>query len=246
MHTNGDVAIRLERVSKEYGTGTQKTVAISEVTLRVPPAEFVSVMGPSGCGKSTLLNLIAGLDIPSSGRVVVTGEELSRLSDDERSDLRLQRIGFVFQSFNLFPTFTIEENVAWPLEFLGVRWRHARARAAETLEQVGVDLAALQRRPAELSGGEQQRVAIARALVKRPPLLLADEPTGNLDSRTGQAILDLLSLLNRERELTVVMVTHSTFAATYGHRTVELRDGRVVREVCAGRERGARVVPLRS
>jgi len=246
MHTNGNAAIRLERVNKRYGTGAQIITAIEGVTLRVPPGEFVSIMGPSGCGKSTLLNLIAGIDIPTSGRIVVTGAELAHLSDDERSDLRLQRIGFVFQSFNLFPTFTIEENVAWPLEFLGVRWRHARQRAAEALEQVGVDLAALQRRPAELSGGEQQRVAIARALVTEPELLLADEPTGNLDSRTGQAILDLLSRLNRQRELTVVMVTHSTFAATYGHRTVELRDGRVVREVRAGRDPGARVVPLRN
>ena len=238
-------AVRLDQVSKHYGRGAQAVPAVNDVSLEVPPGEFVSIMGPSGCGKSTLLNLIAGLDTPTSGHVFVAGQDIARLSDDARSDLRLQHIGFVFQSFNLFPTFTIEENVAWPLEFLGVRWRHARQRAADALEQVGVDLSARDRRPAELSGGEQQRVAIARALVTEPELLLADEPTGNLDSRTGQAILDLLRRLNVDRDLTVILVTHSTFAATYGHRTVELRDGRVVREVKAPPDPQARVVPLR-
>jgi putative ABC transport system ATP-binding protein len=240
-----DHAIVLERVSKQYGVGMHAVSAVTDVSLRVPAGEFLSIMGPSGCGKSTLLNLIAGLDMPGSGRVTVAGQHLAHLSDDARSDLRLRHIGFVFQSFNLFPTFSVEENVAWPLEFLGGRWRTARQRAAAVLEEVGVDPAARDRRPAELSGGEQQRVAIARALVTAPELLLADEPTGNLDSHTGQAILDLLRRLNAEQELTVVLVTHSTFAATYGHRTVELRDGRIVREVRAGRDRSARVVPLR-
>jgi putative ABC transport system ATP-binding protein len=240
-------AIVLEHVSKSYGDGSQAITALTDITLTVPPGQFLSVMGPSGCGKSTLLNLIAGLDTPSRGQVTVAGEKLAGLSDDARSDLRLRHIGFVFQSFNLFPTFTIEENVGWPLEFLGVRWRVARERAADTLEQVGVDLAVRDRRPAELSGGEQQRVAIARALVTEPELLLADEPTGNLDSRTGTAILDLLRRLNADRDLTVMLVTHSTFAATYGHRTVELRDGCIVREVSAGRASSeGRVIPLRS
>ena len=242
---NDRPAVRLEHVSKDYGSGAQAVPAVSDVSLRVLAGEFLSVMGPSGCGKSTLLNLIAGLDTPTTGHVFVAGQDIAHLSDDARSDLRLQHIGFVFQSFNLFPTFTIEENVAWPLEFLGVRWRHARQRAAASREQVGVDLRSRDRRPAELSGGEQQRVAIARALVTEPQLLLADEPTGNLDSRTGQAILDLLRRLNVDRDLTVIQVTHSTFAATYGHRTVELRDGRVVREVRAPRDPEARVVPLR-
>ena len=238
-------AVIHEHVTKEYGTGPQAVTALSDVTLSVPQGEFLSVMGPSGCGKSTLLNLVAGLDSPCKGRVTLAGQDLAGLSDNQRSDLRLRNVGFVFQSFNLFPTFSIEENVAWPVEFLGIRWKHARLRAAEALEQVGVDLAVLDRRPSELSGGEQQRVAIARALVTEPQLLLADEPTGNLDSRTGQAILDLLRRLNVDRDLTVIMVTHSTFAATYGHRTVELRDGKVVREVTAGRDPSARVVPLR-
>jgi putative ABC transport system ATP-binding protein len=238
-------AVVLERVSKRYGRGPQAVAAVVEVSLRIGNGEFVSVMGPSGCGKSTLLNLIAGLDTPDCGSIRVAGHDLAHLSDDERSDVRLHHVGFVFQSFNLFPTFTVEENIAWPLEFLGVRWRAARARAGEALEHVGLARAAATRRPAELSGGEQQRVALARALVTNPMLLLADEPTGNLDSRTGQAILDLLRALNTGRELTVVMVTHSTFAATYGHRTVELRDGQITREVSAPRAEGSRVVPLR-
>jgi putative ABC transport system ATP-binding protein len=238
--------VRLEGVGKRYGTGTHAVAALTDVTLEVPAGQFLSVMGPSGSGKSTLLNLIAGLDTPTSGRVVVAGNDLARLSDDARSDLRLQQIGFVFQAFNLFPTFTVEENVTWPLELLGLGWRAARRRALAVLERVGIEGEAAGRRPAELSGGEQQRLAIARALVTDPRLLVADEPTGNLDSRTGQVILDLLRELNAEQHLTIVLVTHSAFAATYGHRTVELRDGRLVRDVRAPREPIAGlVVPLR-
>ncbi len=223
-------AVLLERVHKRYGSGPQAVEALNDVTLRVAPEEFLSIMGPSGCGKSTLLNLIAGIDTPSSGRVWVAGHDLAQLSDDARSDLRLQHIGFVFQSFNLFPTFTAEENVTWPLEFLGVHWREARKRADAALAEVGLDDSARRRRPAGLSGGEQQRVAIARALVTKPRLLVADEPTGNLDSKTGQSILDLMQFLNREEHLSIVLVTHSPLAAGYGHRIVELSDGRVVRE----------------
>jgi putative ABC transport system ATP-binding protein len=223
-------AVLLEHVHKRYGSGPQAVDALNEVNLRVAPEEFLSIMGPSGCGKSTLLNLIAGIDTPTSGRVWVAGHDLAQLSDDARSDLRLQHIGFVFQTFNLFPTFTAEENVTWPLEFLGVHWREARKRADAALAEVGLDDGARRRRPAGLSGGEQQRVAIARALVTKPKLLVADEPTGNLDSRTGRSILDLVQFLNREEHLSIVLVTHSPFAAAYGHRTVELSDGRVVRE----------------
>jgi len=223
-------AVVLERVSKCYGSGPQTACALTDISLEVPAGEFLAVMGPSGSGKTTMLNLIAGIDTPSSGRVAVGGHDLASLSDDARSDLRLQQIGFVFQTFNLFPTFTVEENVAWPLEFLGMGGRAALARAAAVLDQVGVQVAARTRRAGDLSGGEQQRVAIARALVIQPRLVLADEPTGNLDSRTGQAILDLLRELNRATQLTVILVTHSPVAASYGHRVVELRDGRIVRE----------------
>jgi ABC-type lipoprotein export system ATPase subunit len=238
-------AVRLDHVAKRYGQGDSAVVALNDMCLTVPDGEFLSIMGASGCGKSTLLNVIAGLDQPDAGRVMVAGADLAQLDDNARSALRLQRIGFVFQSFNLFPSFTVRENVAWPLEFLGTPWRGARARAETVLQQLAVDASKFDRRPGELSGGEQQRVAIARALVTAPRLLLADEPTGNLDSRTGQTILDLLRALNAEHRLTVVMVTHSTFAATFGHRTVELQDGHIIREVSA-RGDPARVVPLRS
>jgi len=223
-------AIVVDRVSKRYGDGPQAVSALSDVSVSVDAGEFVSIMGPSGSGKSTLLNLVAGLDTPTSGRVVVGGEDLAALSDDARSLLRLRQIGFVFQGFNLFPAFSAEENVAWPLEFLGSSWRDACASAATVLGQVGLNAAACKRRPAELSGGEQQRVAIARALVTRPVLLLADEPTGNLDSNTGEGILDRLAGLNGEAGLTIVLVTHSTAAAGRANRVVELSDGRILRD----------------
>lgn len=225
--------IVVEQVARRYGHGPGAVEALRDVSLVVPKGQFVSVMGPSGCGKSTLLNLICGLDQPTRGRVLIDGEDLAERSSDERSDLRLRRIGLVFQSFNLFPSFTVEENVATPLEFLGVRWPDARATARRTLDRVGVPAAAHARRPAELSGGEQQRTAIARALVASPAILLADEPTGSLDTRTGQSVLDLIRDLNRTQQLTVIMATHNTFAATYGHRTVEISDGMLVRDVTA-------------
>jgi len=237
--------LSVDNVTKCYGRGASATTVLSNVALNVPAGEFLSVMGPSGSGKSTLLNLIAGLDTPTIGRIVVGGDDITALPDDQRSDWRLQQVGLVFQGFNLIPTFTIEENVTCPLEFLGRSSREARERARAMLEQVDLARAVHHRRPAELSGGEQQRAAIARALVVEPSLLLADEPTGNLDSRTGEMVLDLLRRLNQEQRLTVVLVTHSALAATYGDRTVELRDGRIVRDVRASADSGGRVVPLR-
>jgi len=221
----------LEGVTKTYGSGPGAVTALEGVDLEVPEGEFLSVVGPSGCGKSTVLNLIAGLDDPTSGRVLLAGHDLARLSEGARSDLRLRHVGFIFQSFNLLPRLTVERNVAWRLERIGVRGRAVRDRTAAVLEQVGVGAAAWLRYPSELSGGEQQRVAAARALVTEPRLLLADEPTGNLDSANGRMILDLLRSLNVERHTSVVVVTHDAFAATYGHRTIEMRDGRVVRDV---------------
>ncbi len=237
-------AVALHGVSKGYAQGRAAVAAVRDVNLIVARGEFLSIMGASGSGKSTLLTLIAGLATPDSGRVCVGGHDLALLSDDARSDLRLQHIGFVFQNFHLFPSFTVEENVSWPLEFLGEGRGGARETARAVLARVGLHGPALDRRPAELSGGEQQRVAIARALATRPTLLLADEPTGNLDSRTGQTILDLLRQLNVDEGVTVVMVTHSGFAATYGHRTIELSDGAIVREARTPRANGGHVVSL--
>jgi len=229
---NGGFPVVAERVSKRYGSGA---AVVADVSLAVGAGEFLSVMGPSGSGKTTLLNLLAGLDRPSAGRVVVAGRDLARLTVDALSDLRLRQIGFVFQSFNLFPSFTVEENVAWPLEFLGVGRRAAARHAAVQLERVGLAGDRWLRCPAALSGGEQQRVALARALVTEPALLVADEPTGNLDSRTGQTILDLLSTLHRDRGLTIILVTHSAVAAAYAERTIELLDGRIVRDIRTSR-----------
>ena len=237
--------VTIAEVVKEFGVGPARTAVLHGIDLTIPPGEFLSITGPSGSGKSTLLNLVAGLDTPTRGRVLIDGEDLSAMSDDARSDLRLRRVGIVFQSFNLFPSFTVAENVLWPLEFLAVPPVEAHARATDALRAVGLDEAACRRRPAEMSGGEQQRIALARALVTRPALLLADEPTGNLDSRTGHMVLDLLLRLNTEHRMTVVMVTHSTLAATYGHRTVELRDGRIVRDVAAPALSRPHVVSLR-
>ncbi len=221
----------VEDLVKRFGDGPGAIQALQGVGFAVAEREFVSITGPSGCGTSTLLNLIAGLDEPTSGRIVIAGRDLRQLSVDARSDLRLRQIGFVFQAFNLLPTFTALENVALPLELLGIGWREATLRAGRALDRVGMPATAHDRWPSDLSGGEQQRVAIARAIVTEPPLVLADEPTGNLDSKTGRTILDLLSALNRSSGVTVVMVTHSTLAATYGDRTLEIEDGRIVRDV---------------
>lgn len=236
-------AIEVDSVGKSYDRVGESPMVLTNVSFKIAAGEFLSIMGPSGSGKSTLLNLMAGLDSPSAGRVFIEGKNLAEMSDDARSDLRLRHIGFVFQSFNLFPGFTVEENVVWPLRFRGVRWDAACRQAAAVLSQVGLENAVRARRPAELSGGEQQRVAIARALVTGPRLLLADEPTGNLDSRTGQAVLDLLQTLNGAAALTIVLVTHSAFAATYGHRTIEIQDGEIIRDARVPGGSDVRVVP---
>jgi len=222
--------IDVRSLRKSYGAGSLATAAVNDLDLWVGRGEFVSLMGPSGSGKSTLLNLIAGLDTPDAGRVLVDGEDLSRLADHQLADMRLRKIGFVFQSFNLVPALNVHENVAWPLEFAGCTRAEVARRVSEALAKVGVT-GREQRFPAEMSGGEQQRVAIARAIATKPILLLADEPTGNLDSATGRLILDLLRSLNQTDGMTVVMVTHNVFAATYGDRTLEMRDGRIVRDV---------------
>ena len=222
--------IALAGVSKVYGQAPTGSVALDHLDLRIARGEFVSLMGPSGSGKTTLLNLIAGLDVPDGGRVVVLGHDLSQLRDHQLSDMRLRSVGFVFQSFNLIPALTVEENVAWPLEFSGYTRRETLRRVVEALTRVGV-VGRERRYPSELAGGEQQRVAIARAIATRPTLLLADEPTGNLDSHNGRLILDLLRELNQHDQVTVVMVTHNLFAAAYGDRTLEIRDGRIVRDV---------------
>jgi len=220
--------IHLTNVSKSYGMG--KVVhAVSDISLHIGPAERVAVMGPSGSGKSTLLNLICGLDEPTSGSVKVDGMELSNLTDDARTRLRREKIGMIFQTFNLLPTLTALENVAFPLRLQGIARKDAEHRAASILEHVGLQ-GRTAHRPDELSGGERQRVAIARALIFRPPLLLGDEPTGNLDSASGEEILRLLDRLQLEYGSTFLMVTHNAQAASYCNRVLTLHDGRILQD----------------
>jgi len=219
--------IALSDVHKVFRQGEAEVRALAGVSLEVAAGEFVAIRGPSGSGKSTLLHLIGGLDVPSAGDIRIDGALLSRLTDDELTVFRRRKIGFVFQFFNLLPTLSAEENVALPLLLDGVRARDARPRALAALEQVG--LAHRRRhRPDELSGGEMQRAAVARALVIEPRLILADEPTGNLDTTTGEHILALIRRANAERGCTVVLVTHDPRAATYGTRVITLNDGVVV------------------
>ncbi|HJW68271.1 MAG TPA: ABC transporter ATP-binding protein [Candidatus Binatia bacterium] len=224
--------IALRSVRKVYGRGETEVCALSAVSLDISEGEFVSVVGPSGSGKSTLLHLLGGLDQPTSGEIVIGGTPISGMTDDEITIFRRRKIGFVFQFFNLLPTLTAEENVALPLLLDGRAWRTVRPSVETVLEQVGLGRRR-GHRPDELSGGEMQRVAIARALVIDPLLILADEPTGNLDSRTGEQILGLIHDANRSRGATVLMVTHDARAASYGTRTVRMQDGAIVQDTAA-------------
>ena len=225
-------------VAKVYRRGRTEVRALAGVSLTVPKGEFLSVMGPSGSGKSTLLNLLGALDVPSSGSLRIDGRELSRMKDDELSAFRRERLGFVFQFFNLMPTLTALENVMLPGLLSGKARAELQRRAEVLLERVGLG-GRTHHRPDELSGGEMQRVAVARALLSEPAVLLADEPTGNLDSRTGTEVLRMLREATRERGLTVVMVTHDQKAAEVGDRIVRLADGRIVGDERVAHEQAA-------
>jgi putative ABC transport system ATP-binding protein len=216
--------IELEAVRKHYGNQVR---ALDGVDLKVALSERVALMGPSGSGKSTLLHLACGLDEPTSGVVRVDGVNLSDLDDDSRTRLRREKIGMVFQTFNLLATLNAIENVALPLRLQGLTWKDSARRAEVMIERVGLRERATHK-PDELSGGERQRVAIARALIFEPPLLLADEPTGNLDTATGQEILTLLDEMNHDLGITILLVTHNEAATTHCDRVLTLRDGRIV------------------
>ena len=221
--------IQLEHVGKQF-EGKRNVTALHDVSLTIARGEMVSIIGPSGSGKSTLLNLVGGLDRPTGGRVAVDGQALAGLSDDDLTRVRRDKIGFVFQFFNLLPTLTCLENVGLPLYLRGWSRRKVEARARELLALVRLD-ARLDHLPEELSGGERQRVAIARALSIYPPVILADEPTGNLDTNTGNEILALVRDLHGRLGSTVVIVTHDMKVAESCRRTISLRDGRVVGDV---------------
>jgi putative ABC transport system ATP-binding protein len=218
--------IELRDVHKAYRGRGGEVRAVDGISLVIGSGEFVAVAGPSGSGKSTLLHLMGGIDAPTSGTVLVNGTALDTLSDDALTVFRRRKIGFVFQAFNLLPTHSVEENVALPLELDARPAREVRARVTDALERVRL-LPRRAHRPDELSGGEMQRTAIARALAIEPAVLLADEPTGNLDSETGTQVLDALADVNRQG-CTVVLVTHDAAAAARAHRVVRLRDGRLV------------------
>jgi putative ABC transport system ATP-binding protein len=218
--------IELTRVSKRFD-GKKQVTALDDITLRVDRGEMVSIVGPSGSGKSTLLNLIGGLDRPTSGEIDIDGRRLSGLSDDERTLVRRDKIGFVFQFFNLLPSLSALENVSLPLHLRGWSRRKSRDRSRELLEMVQLG-ARIDHLPEELSGGERQRVAIARALANNPPILLADEPTGNLDTHTGADILALLGDLHARLGTTILLVTHDLTVAGACSHTITLTDGRLV------------------
>jgi putative ABC transport system ATP-binding protein len=218
--------IQVRSLTKSIDTGTHRVEILKGIDIEIPRGQFAAIMGPSGSGKSTLLGLLAGLDSPTTGQVILDGEDITRLSEDRMAQVRGRKIGFVFQSYHLIPTLTAEENVLLPMELAG-REDGGRVRARELLERVGLG-GRFDHYPVQLSGGEQQRVALARAFALRPPILLADEPTGNLDSATGSAVLELLLAMNREEGTTMVMVTHEQALAASADRRIVMRDGLVV------------------
>jgi putative ABC transport system ATP-binding protein len=227
MRSNGDAAIQTDRLTRLYKMGDTTVRAVEDVSLEIAAGEFVALLGTSGSGKSTLLNLMAGLDRPTSGAIYAHGKNLAEMSSEELAKYRSQTIGMVFQAFNLLPRMTMAENVELPLRLAEVDREERAARVREAIERVGLS-ARTTHRPTELSGGEQQRTALARALVNRPTILLADEPTGNLDSTTGKEIMDLLREINRSLRMTIVMVTHEReLAEEYSDRLLLMRDGKL-------------------
>lgn len=223
MIDSNQPVIRTEKLSKVYRMGEVDVHALKDVSLQIKRGESVAIMGPSGSGKSTLMNILGCLDRPSSGEYYLEGEKVSTLSDDQLAGIRNQKIGFVFQSFNLLQRTSALANVELPLNY-NSHPTDGRDLAAEALIAVGLENR-MKHRPAELSGGEQQRVAIARALVNEPAILMADEPTGNLDSKVGQEIMNLLLKLNQERNTTLIIITHDSKVAAQNHRTIHIRDG---------------------
>ncbi len=221
--------IKLDNIKKVFRTDDVETWALQNVSLEVKEGEFVAIMGPSGCGKSTLLNILGLIDNPTEGTYLLNGTDVSRMQENERTELRKGTIGFVFQSFNLIEELNVMENIELPLLYMGIPRSERRRRVNEIMERVGIAHRA-KHFPCQLSGGQQQRVAIARAVIPSPKIILADEPTGNLDSRNGREVMDLLAELHREGT-TIIMVTHSQHDANYADRIVNLFDGQVVSQV---------------
>jgi len=223
---DGDL-IRLTKVTRVYQTKATETVALDDVSFSVKPSEFVAIMGPSGSGKSTLMNILGCLDTPTSGTYQLDGVDVSSLPEDDLADIRVYRIGFVFQSFNLLPRVTVLGNVILPMAYAGIPVREREERAVAALDAVGLEEARYDHKSNELSGGQMQRVAIARALVNDPAIVLADEPTGNLDTKTGELILATFGRLQQQGR-TILLITHEASVAAHASRIVHIRDGRIV------------------
>src|ERR1017187_2109004 len=222
--------LKVKHIKRQFKSGDTTVVAVNDVSLEVPEGKFVSIVGRSGSGKSTLLSLMGALDKPTSGSIEIDGQDITKLGDHELIKYRCQKIGFVFQSYNLVPNLSALENVMLPMEFAGVAKSERKPRAQKMLEQVGLTADKQNRKPGRLSGGEQQRVAIARALANQPKLVLADEPTGNLDSQTGKMIFDLLHDLSRKENTTIIIVTHDLSIAGQTDETFQLQDGKMVKQ----------------
>ncbi len=221
--------IELAGITKTYTMGENQVTALNNVNLSIKEHEFVSIIGPSGSGKSTLMNILGCLDIPSSGSYVLDGSEVSEMHDDELAEIRNKKIGFIFQKYNLLPKLSAVENVELPLLYQGIKPSDIRNRAMESLKNVGL-LDKMSHRPSELSGGQQQRVAIARALATKPSLLLADEPTGALDSKTGKEVMEILKSLNADYGNTIVLITHDNNLAIQAKRMVRIQDGEITED----------------
>jgi putative ABC transport system ATP-binding protein len=217
--------IDIDSLTKIYQTGKTEFKALNNVSLKIQKGDFVSIMGPSGSGKSTLMNIIGCLDRPTSGTIIIDGENISSVSDNQLAEIRGRKIGFIFQKFNLMPTMSALKNIALPMVFIGNSKSEREQRASELLNKVGLTNWATHR-PSELSGGQQQRIAIARALTNNPSIILADEPTGNLDTKTGDQIMEILVSLNKEGK-TILLVTHETSLKRFANRTVNMIDGKI-------------------
>jgi len=228
--------IETKNISKIYGEGESQTIALNGVSFSVNEGEFIAIMGPSGSGKSTLLHLLGFLDRPTDGEYYFNGDTVNHYSDEELSFLRNDQVGFVFQSFHLLPRVSVLENVKIPLIYSGVQESMWNETALQTIKSVGMQHR-LNHRPSQLSGGEKQRVAIARALVNSPKIIFADEPTGNLDSKSGKVVMDILKRLNKEEGKTIILITHETSSAEYAERIIKMVDGQIETDTRVGLER---------
>lgn len=222
--------IKCDNISKIYDDGAEKTIALKEVSFTIDDGEFVAIMGPSGSGKSTLMHILGALDTPTSGQYILDGHDVSKLSDDQLADIRNDKLGFVFQAFNLLPRATVLRNVMLPLVYAGVPKEKRESIAMAALKNAGLNESHFNHRSNQLSGGQMQRVAIARALVNNPSLILADEPTGNLDTKTGEIVLDTFQALNEQQRRTVILITHERYVAEHADRIIQIRDGVIVED----------------